>query len=120
MEQNIETDGSEARDEIARLEQRIDQLAAQIENCRKFSLMSRAALLVGGIVLLAIMLGAIPSNPTAIGAAIVAVLGGIVVLGSNDSTAKSAKAEMAAAEAYRAQLIGTISLRVVSERPTLH
>ena len=46
-------------------------------------------------------------------AAIAALFGGIVVWGSNGSTAKEAARELAAAEADRAVLIETINLRVV-------
>jgi hypothetical protein len=43
------------------------------------------------------------------------VLGGIVVLGSNRSTAKEAAAQTAAAEAGRSELIAGIELRVVGD-----
>jgi hypothetical protein len=43
-----------------------------------------------------------------------ALLGGIVVWGSNSSTAKEARKEMAVAEAHRAALIETIDLRAIS------
>jgi hypothetical protein len=46
-------------------------------------------------------------------------LGGVVTLGSNNSTAKEAAAQLAAAEAERAELIGSIKLSVV-DSPTLH
>jgi hypothetical protein len=67
----------------------------------------------GGIVLAAMLLGAIRLDPAAMAAAIAALLGGIVVWGSNGSTAKEAARELAAAEADRAALIETINLRVV-------
>jgi hypothetical protein len=49
-----------------------------------------------------------------------AVLGGIVLSGSNRSTTREVEAELAAAEAERAALIGQIDLRLVSERRVLH
>jgi hypothetical protein len=52
--------------------------------------------------------------------AMAALLGGIVVWGSNGSTANEAANELAAAEANRKALIGLIDLRVVAERSTLH
>jgi hypothetical protein len=52
--------------------------------------------------------------------AMAAILGGIVMFGSNSSSAKEAADELAAAEASRAALIGSIDLRVVPARPTLH
>ena len=56
----------------------------------------------------------------AMGAAVIGVIGGFVVSGSNRSTAQEAEEQIAASEARRAELIGAIGLRVVSERPTLH
>jgi hypothetical protein len=52
--------------------------------------------------------------------AIAALLGGFVGWGSNRSTAQEAAAELAAAEADRKALIGSIDLHVVSQRPTVH
>jgi hypothetical protein len=67
----------------------------------------------GGIVLGAMLLGAIRFDPGTMAGAVAALLGGIVVWGSNSSTAKEAARELAAAEAERVALIETINLRVV-------
>jgi hypothetical protein len=112
--------GSDPREEIERLEEHIERLAAKIENCRKFILASRLGIALGGIVLAATLLGAIIFDPLAMTASVAAVLGGIVMLGSNGSTAKEAAAELAEAEAERAELIGSIELRTVGGRDTLH
>jgi hypothetical protein len=103
-------------DEIVRLEAQIEDLAAKVESCRKFILAARIAMAGGGIVLIAMLFDAIRFDPTAMAAAVAAVLGGIVVAGSNGSTAKEAGAELAAAESRRAALIGLIELRVVGDR----
>jgi hypothetical protein len=108
------------RDEIVRLEAQIELLSARIENCRKFISAARIAVAGGGILLAALLLGAIRFDPTLLLAAFAALLGGIVVWGSNGSTAKEAAGELAKAEADRAALIGLIELRVIAERPTLH
>jgi len=113
-------DDRDPRDEIERLEAQIDELAARLESCRKFILVARIGIVAGAILLAAILLGAISFDPRLLLAAITALLAGIVVWGSNDSTAKETAKELAAAEADRAALIGTIDLRVVAERPTLH
>ncbi len=113
-------DGRDPHDEIERLETRIDELAARLESCRKFILVARIAVIGGGLVLAAVLLGAIPFDPRLLLAAITAIIGGIVVGGSNSSTAKEAAAELARAEADRAALIGNLDLRLVTERPTLH
>ena len=114
------SDTADPRSEIERLEARIEQLAATIESCRKIILASRLAIALGGVLLLAGMLGLIRFDPTIMVTAIVAVLGGVVLLGSNGSTEKQAVEEMRAAEAQRASLIGLIDLRGVSDQVTVH
>lgn len=108
------------RVEIERLEDQIEKLSAKLENCRKFVLASRVAMALGGALLLALVLGLIPFDLTSLTAAFAALLGGIVVGGSNGSTAREAGAELAAAERDRAAMIGLIELRTVGERATLH
>ena len=106
--------------EIERLEAQIEELSARIENCRKFILAGRIAVAVGGILLVALLLGTIRFDLQLMMLAMAALLGGIVAWGSNGSTAKEAEGELAAAETNRKALIGLIDLRVVAERPTLH
>jgi hypothetical protein len=106
--------GGDPRDEIVRLEAQIDELAATIESCRKFILAARIAMWGGGIVLAAMLVGAIRLDPAAMAGASAALLGGIVVWGSNNSTAKEARKELAVAEARRTALIETIDLRAIS------
>lgn len=106
--------------EIERLEAQIDRLAARLDSCRKFILVSRIAILAGAVLLLALLLGLIRFDATAMLAAIAALLAGIVGWGSNRSTAQEAAAELAAAEADRKALIGSIDLHVVTERPMVH
>lgn len=111
----------ESRHEIERLEAQIEGLGARLDSCRKFILVSRIAIIAGAVLLVALLLGLVRFDPTLMLAAIAAVLGGIVGWGSNRSTAQEAAAELAAAEADRKALIGTIDLHVVSEpRPTVH
>jgi hypothetical protein len=107
-------------DEIERLEAQIDELVAKLESCRKFILVSQIAIVAGAILLAALLLGLIRFDATEMVAAVAALLGGIVGWGSNRSTAQEAGAELAAAEAERKALIGSIDLRLVPERPTLH
>ena len=104
------------RDEIVRLEELIDELAARIESCRKFILAGRILVISGGAVLVAMLIGALELNPSVLAAAVAAVLGGIVVAGSSHSTAKEAKHELTAAEAKRTAIIGHIDLQLVSDR----
>jgi hypothetical protein len=113
-------DDGDPHDEIVRLEAHIEELAGKIENCRKFALASRIAMICGAVLLAATLFGVIGFDPRAMLAAIAALLGGFVLWGSNASTAKEAADELAKAEANRAALIGLIDLRVIAERKTLH
>ena len=74
---------------------------------------------LGGILLVGLVFGVIPFDPLILTGAMAAGLGGVVTLGSNNSTAKEAAAQLAAAEVERAELIGSIELRVI-DNPTLH
>jgi len=113
-------DDNDPHDGIVRLEAQIEKLTATLESCRKFALAARIAVAGGGIVVAATVFGAVGFDPRAILAALAALLGGIVLWGSNASTAKEAAGELAKAEASRAALIGLIELRVIAERKTLH
>jgi hypothetical protein len=100
-------------DQIADLEARIEALAGTIEGCRKIMLVSKFAIAAGAILTLAMLMGAIRPDLAAISGATAAVLGGIVLLGSNRSTADQALANMKKAEAARAELIDRLELRPV-------
>lgn len=102
-------------EEISRLEERIEELAEAIERCRKLMLFAKAAIAVGGLLIVAIMFGAVRFDPVIVIGAMTAVIGGTVLLGSNSSTSQQTMATLNAAEAQRAELIGRIDLRVVGE-----
>jgi hypothetical protein len=67
-----------------------------------------------------VLLGVIAFSPETVIAALAAVIGGIVLLGSNATTWTQTGAALHEAEAMRADLIGRMELRVVEERPTIH
>jgi hypothetical protein len=113
-------DNDDPREEIARLERRIEALAGRIENCRKIALVSRIAIALGAILLAAMMLGLLRFDAIVMAASLAAAIGGFVLLGSNSSTAKEAAVQIAEAEAARAALIGGIELRVVGDPDTVH
>jgi len=104
------------REEIVRLETQIDELAATIESCRKFVLAGQIAIAGGGAVLIAMLVGGIQFDLSFMGIAGAAVLGGIVVAGSNRSTSKEAAHEITAAEARRATLIAQLDLRQIPDQ----
>jgi hypothetical protein len=106
------------RDQIARLEADIEQLAQTLEGCRKAMLLSKVAIGAGGICMLAYFLG-ISLDPTIVIGALAAIIGGVVGFGSNSSTSKQTMAAMKAAEAKRTELIGMVGLRSAGSRNSL-
>jgi len=114
-------DDDDFRDEIAQLEARSEALTESIERCRKISLAAKLAIAAGAIWIVLVLLGVIAFSPGTIIAAMAAVLGGIVLLGSNATTWTQTDAALHEAEAMRADLIGRMDMRVVGdERPILH
>src|ERR1700710_926794 len=109
-------DDANPADEISRMEAQLEELVEVPDRCRKFILVSKAAIAGGGALLLVMVLGLFgSSSQTAAIGSISAVLGGIVSLGSNVSTLRQTMADMSAAEALRSDLIGRIDLRVVGD-----
>ena len=113
------TDDDDPTDEISQIEARLEELAEVAERCRKIILGSKAAIAGGAVLLLLMVLGLFGSSQVAAIGSIAVVLGGIVSLGSNISTLQQTQAAMAAAEAFRSNLIGGIDLRVVGEVKSL-
>ena len=112
----VETDHvteREPHDEIARLEAQIEELAETIEGCRKLILLAKIVIAGGALVMLAMLFGAIRDDTAVLAGAMAALLGGIVVSGSNRSTSNQALAKMKAAEARRSALIDGLELREV-------
>jgi hypothetical protein len=63
----------------------------------------------------------LPFDVTAFFAAVTAVLGGVVLLGSNATTWAQTETDLHSAETMRANMIGGIALRLVGEeRKTIH
>src|ERR1700729_518995 len=96
------------REEIERLEAQIEQLAARIENCRKFILAGRIAVAIGGVLLVALLLGAIRFDLQLMMFARAFSRGGMGGWASTGSPANEAGSELAAAGGSRKALIGMI------------
>ena len=103
------------REQISELEEQIEELAGALERCRKTALASKAAMVLGAILLAAIILGVVAFDPMAMVAALAALLGGVVVFGSNNSTSRQLSQSMKDAEALRAALIGRLDIRLVED-----
>lgn len=104
--------GLPAHEQIARLESRLEQLADELERCRKIGTFSKVVMAGGAIWLGAGLFGFVYLGSATLGA-IAAILGGIVLNGSNRSTMQQLQASIDAAERERTELIGTIDLRTV-------
>lgn len=101
------TDG-DLRDQIIHLEEEIDRLADKLETCRKVMLFSKTAIGGGAVWILAYVVGIGGFDPTSLIGAIGAIIAGVVLLGSNSTTAKLAAAAMKNAEKRRSELIDRI------------
>jgi hypothetical protein len=100
-------------DQIARLEVDIEQLAETLERCRKAMLVAKVAIGAGAIWILAYAIGVVMFGPATMIGAIAAVIGGVVLYGSNASTSKEAAAAMKDAQRLRGELIDKVDLRTV-------
>jgi hypothetical protein len=102
------------REEIARLEAVIEEAAEAAERCRKFILAGKLSTALGVVWMLAAAAGPLAGLASLAGAT-AALLGGIVVFGSNTMTARQIAARIQAAEDARTQLIDRIALRPIAD-----
>jgi hypothetical protein len=112
-------DQMQMRNQIARLEQRLEDLAAALEKSRKAILASKVCIAGGGLLMLALVLGIIGAQPLAIVVSIAAILGGIVGFGANVSTARQDRAAMEAVTAARTELISRLEMRDIGQGTSL-
>ena len=110
---------SDPRDEIARLEARIERLSESAERCRKIAVAAKAAIAAGLVLLAAILLGFVHADALPLMLAAILSMGGIVLAGSNATTAQQIAERIAEAEALRAELIGGIELQLVPDHARL-
>jgi hypothetical protein len=109
-------DNPDARDDIERLEARIETLADVIERCRMIALASKLAVAAGATWLALMLLGLAPFVPAGFIVAAAATIGGIVLFGSNFATWKESELARREAEALRTELIERLDLRGVGAR----
>lgn len=117
----LPTSDEVSRDDIARIEARVEELAAAIENCRKISLAAKIAVTAGAAWLALTVLGLVDFVPSLAVAALAAIIGGVVLLGSNATTWTQTATDMQASEVLRTDMIERLALRPVDEpRKLLH
>jgi hypothetical protein len=105
--------------DIARLEDHIEALRESIARCRKIALAAKLLIAAGAGVLLFTLFGLVPFITAPFIAAMAAVIGGIVLAGSNSTTWTQTEAQLHNSEAKRAEMIEGIEMRVVEERRKL-
>jgi small neutral amino acid transporter SnatA (MarC family) len=101
--------------EISEQEERLEELTQSLERCRKIILVSKVSMILGGMLILATLLGLLSFDPLALIVATTAIIGGIVLFGSTTTTTKQTSAAMKDTEALRAQLISRLELRTVGD-----
>ena len=107
--------------DIARLEERIESLQEAIERCRKIALAAKIGIGIGAVLLVLTLVGLVPFMPTLLFASLAALIGGVVLLGSNSTTWQQSEDALAASEAMRRDLIEQLELRVIDDTlPTFH
>jgi uncharacterized membrane protein YqjE len=115
------TNDSVSGDDIALVEARIEELAESIARCAKISLAAKIAVGAGAAWIALTLLAVVAFEPAAVIASLAAMIGGVVLLGSNATTWTQMLAAMRASEALRADMIGRLELQVVGEdRRILH
>lgn len=103
------------RERISRLESEIERLSGTAEWCRKIALAAKVAIGAGLALFAAIFVGPIQATALSLMIAAILTLGGLVLAGSNDTTAKQTAEKIADAEEERAELISGMELRLVPD-----
>ncbi|HEY0569814.1 MAG TPA: hypothetical protein VGD13_17045 [Xanthobacteraceae bacterium] len=101
------------QDQVSRLEDKIDELAAAIEKCRRYDVAAKIMLAGGAAIVVSLVLGLIRPEPLAIVSALAALVGGTVLFGSNASTWTATAAELKTAETRMTDLIDSADLRLI-------
>lgn len=104
-----------AHDQIARLESEIEALAESAARCGKIALGARIAIAAGCVLFAAMLFGLIQTDGLLLIIAAILTMGGIVLYGSNRTTASQIAARITDAERLRAELISDMELTLVPE-----
>lgn len=114
MDSRLEME-SDPREQIARLETEIEALSESAAHCAKIALGARLAIGAGGLLFAAMLFGLLEADGLRFLIAAIFAMGGIVLYGSNRTTAQQIAARIANAERLRGELIGDIELTLVPQ-----
>src|SRR5215218_2295077 len=103
----------ELQDQIATLEAEIESLSDRAERCRKTIILAKLGTLAGGLVLLALVLGFVRSSPVLLVASLTAVVSGIALAGSSQSTLDAVRTSIAERERLRTEMIDLLGLQTI-------
>ena len=113
-------DNEFSSEDIARIEERIESLRDSIARCRKLSVAAKLMIGAGAAWIALTLFLLIPYLPSMLFGSLAAMIGGIVLLGSNSTTWSETEAALAASEAMRAEWIGRQDMRLVGDSRTVH
>jgi Na+/H+-translocating membrane pyrophosphatase len=107
----------DTRAELAEIEERIEHLRDVIESCRKGMLASRAAIIAGGVVFVANLIGLFGSGSLLLALlSFTAIIAGIVWLGANRTSREQALASLRAAQSEWRAATDEIEMSTVGEQ----
>ena len=103
------------REQIARLEAEIERLSDSVQRCRKIAVAAKVAIGAGCMLLASLLVGAIGADGLSLIVSAILIIGGIVLLGSNETTSRQLLVRIEETERLRAALISQMELTLVSE-----
>jgi hypothetical protein len=106
---------SDPHAQIGRLETEIEALSESAARCSKIATGARLAIGAGCVLFAAMLVGLLQLDALRLLIATIFAMGGIVLYGSNKTTAQQIAARIANAERLRAELIGSIELTLVTQ-----
>ena len=107
------------REQVTLLEADIERLSDVAQRCRKIAVAAKAAIGAGCVLLASLLVGAIGADALSLMISAILIIGGIVLVGSNETTLKQTLARIEDAERLRAALISQMELTLVPETTRL-
>jgi hypothetical protein len=103
----------DTHDQIAALEAELEHLSEAAERCRKIIVLGKVGTVAGGLLLVALLLGLFRSTAVLLVASITALLGGIALSGSSQSTLDALRASIDERETLRTEIIDGLELHTI-------